>query len=319
MVRVLFFTFFVAPLLSFSASAFGVSAVRDSIGVERKNGKIFVQHRVEPKETLYALSRKYGVPVSKIVEANPIVQNTINIGQIVLIPRKSYVPKAVASTAKATPVAALPDKTVPTASSRTFTVDDKGNKLHTVEPRQTLFSISKMHGVTVENLKKWNYLTENNISIGSQLVVGKGAATPTKQPVYVPEPDDVMKPKTAEEKAENAVATTTVSVQPAPERVENEESTTEETVKKIVESGMAEVLDPKADSNKYLAQHKTAPVGTIMQVKNPANGQVVYVRVIGKLSEADANNKTLVRLSKKAYQKLGVTGGKAPVEVSYMP
>ncbi|EJF09874.1 LysM repeat-containing protein [Pontibacter sp. BAB1700] len=53
------------PLLPFSASAFDMVALRDSVGVERKNGKVYVQHRVEPKETLYALSRKYGVSVAR--------------------------------------------------------------------------------------------------------------------------------------------------------------------------------------------------------------------------------------------------------------
>jgi rare lipoprotein A (peptidoglycan hydrolase) len=87
----------------------------------------------------------------------------------------------------------------------------------------------------------------------------------------------------------------------------------------VIENGMAEMIDPKADTNKYLALHKTAPVGTIMQVKNAMNGQVVYVRVIGKLPETGTNNNVVVRISKKAYQKLGAVDQKFRVEVSYMP
>lgn len=50
---------------------------------------------------------------------------------------------------------------------------------------------------------------------------------------------------------------------------------------KVTESGFAEVIEGNSDSPKYLALHKTAPVGTIIQVKNEANGQKLFVRVIG--------------------------------------
>lgn len=321
MVRSFLITLLVAPVLSFSASAAGVTAFRDSVGVERKNGKLFVQHKVDPKETLYALSRKYNVPVSQIVEANPSVQTTIKIGEIVLIPRKSATANAVASTAKAVPAA-------PAASSRTYTVSTSGNKLHTVEARQTLYSISKMYGVSVEDIRRWNNLTDNSISIGTSLVVGKGGAAPTKKPVYVPESDDEMtKPRATESIATaatgtNTAATAPASAGPAAEPAAEAEEAVEETVsgvKKIMESGIAEMIDPKADTNKYLALHKSAPVGTIMQVKNAMNGQVVYVRVIGKLPQTGENENVLVRISKKAYQKLGAVDPKFRVDVSYMP
>ena len=328
MVRSFLITLVVAPVLSFSAHAYGVSAVRDSVGVERKNGKLFVQHKVDPKETLYALSRKYSVPVSQIVEANPSVETTIKIGEIVLIPRKGPGATAVASAAKGKPAA-------PAATSRTYTVSDAGNKMHTVEARQTLYAISKMYNVPVEDLRRWNNLTDNSISVGASLIVAKGTAQPTKQPVYTPEADDEMaKPKAVETVATASTipAVTTASTKPAaetapasastPEVVTAAANTAEENVsgvKKIMESGIAEMIDPKTDTNKYLALHKSAPVGTIMQVKNAMNGQVVYVRVIGKLPNTGDNDNVIVRISKKAYQKLGAVDPKFRVEVSYMP
>ncbi|MFD2245301.1 LysM peptidoglycan-binding domain-containing protein [Pontibacter ruber] len=349
MVRPLFFTLLVVSLLPFSASAFDVTAVRDSVGVQHKNGKLFVQHKVEPKETLYALSRKYGVSVAQIVDANPSVQKSISIGQTVLIPRKTPVTNAVASAAKTTPAVKTPAAAAPatpatsatatTASNRTYTVNSKGEKIHVVEPSQTLFSISRIHKVSVDNIKRWNNLADNNISVGSELIVGKGlAATASKKPIYVPEPDDeIAVPAKPTETAapvtpapSGPVATTTPTA-PAPtpakpepvavpdERVEKDEVENATGIKKIVESGMAEMIDPKTDTNKYLALHKSAPVGTIMQVKNSMNGQVVYVRVIGKLPETGANDKVVVRLSKKAYQKLGAVDQKFRVELSYMP
>jgi LysM repeat protein len=328
MVRSFLITLVVAPVLSFSANAYGMEAARDSVGVQHKNGKRFVQHKVDPKETLYALSRKYSVPVAQIVEANPSVETTIRIGEIILIPRRGNTSNAVASAAKTTPAAA------PAAHSRTYTVSEAGNKMHVVEPRQTLYSISRIYGVLVDDIKKWNGLTDNSISVGASLIVGKGGAQPTKQPVYIPESDDEM----AKSKASENIATTvtpaaaastpvvTVASGPAesaPVPAENtvveEEAESASAVNKIMESGMAEMIDPKADTNKYLALHKSAPVGTIMQVKNAMNGQVVYVRVIGKLPNTGENENVIVRVSKKAYQKLGAVDSKFRVDLSYMP
>lgn len=327
MVRFLLATFFAAPLLSFSAVAFDTSAMPDSIGVERKNGKLYVQHRVEPKETLYALSRKYSVPVSQIVEANPRVETTIAIGQIVLIPRA--ITPAGSTTAKAAVASAPAAASIPAASSsRTFTVNEKGDKLHVVEPKQTLYSISRMHAISVEELKRWNNLASDQVNIGTSLIVGKGIATASKKPIYMPESDDSMvtdkTPETITASVDSAPASVpAVKPLPAitrPSRDEDEEEdNASSNLKKIMETGMAEIIDPKSDTNKYLALHKSAPVGTIMQVKNIMNGQVVYVRVIGRLPETGANDKVVVRISKKACQKLGVVDSRFRVELSYMP
>lgn len=339
MVRIFLLSLVSIPLLSLGASASGFSAVRDSVGVERRNGKFFVQHKVEPKETLYALSRKYGVPVSQIVESNPSVETSIMIGQIVLVPRKATTTATVTPAAR--PAQATVTTAAPVASSRTFTVNERGEKLHSVEPKQTLYSLSRMYAVTVDDIKRWNNLPTNNIEIGSQLIVGKGAtATATKKPIYVPEADDeVAKPETATPVAtttpvttagntNNTEATVTTAVFESSKAgattiSEREESASSDEsvsgVKKVIETGMAEMIDPKADTNKYLALHKTAPIGTIMQVKNAMNGQVVYVRVIGKLPETGANNNVVVKISKKAYQKLGAVDQRFRVELSYMP
>jgi len=48
---------------------------------------------------------------------------------------------------------------------------ETGNKYHTVEVRETLYTISKIHGVSVEQLKKLNSLESNQISIGQKLII----------------------------------------------------------------------------------------------------------------------------------------------------
>ena len=44
---------------------------------------------------------------------------------------------------------------------------------HTVESGQTLYAISKMYDVGIEELKRWNHLKDNTIKTGQTLIVGK--------------------------------------------------------------------------------------------------------------------------------------------------
>ncbi len=297
-----------------------------------------MQHKVEPKETLYALARKYGVSVAQIVEANPSVESTIKIGQVVLIPRSRAGATAAAAPVRTAPVAATPAGTpAAAASNRTFVVTERGDKIHVVEPGQTLYAISRMHDVRIEDVKAWNNLPGNQVNIGARLIVGKNVPVTSSKPQYVPESDDVINRDRAAETATAAAVPagspsgpattpeyTTIGAAagtPSAETTTAHNDTEENMagVKKVLESGMAEMIDPKTDTNKYLALHKSAPVGTIMQVKNAMNNQVVYVRVIGKLPDTGSNDKVIVRLSKKAYQKLGAVDQRFRVELSYVP
>ncbi|HSZ73077.1 MAG TPA: hypothetical protein VK750_10420, partial [Cytophagaceae bacterium] len=72
------------------------------------------------------------------------------------------------------------------------------------------------------------------------------------------------------------------------------------------------------DSDKYLAMHKTAPVGTIIQVINEGNNQRIFVRVIGKLPANGLNDRVVLKISKKAFERLAGVDKKIPVTLSYI-
>ena len=59
---------------------------RDSIGTETVNGKVFVIHSVGEKETLYAISRRYGASIESILQYNPTADAGLEIGQILKVP-----------------------------------------------------------------------------------------------------------------------------------------------------------------------------------------------------------------------------------------
>jgi hypothetical protein len=103
-----------------------------------------------------------------------------------------------------------------------------------------------------------------------------------------------------------------------PEEKERAPERASEVVRRVSESGLAMAI-PTDASDKYLALHKTAPVGTIMEVRNIMNGMSVYVRVIGKLPDTGENSNVLVRLSKRAVQRLATPDQRFRVETSYVP
>lgn len=123
-------------------SFFSPEIKKDSIGLETINGKVFIVHKVDAGETLYAISKRYGVTIEQIVAQNPAADGGLEVDQILKVP---YVPRTVKPIAQ--------------------------GKKHVVAEKETLFSISRLYGVTVDDIKKWNNLTDNALSLGQELVI----------------------------------------------------------------------------------------------------------------------------------------------------
>ncbi len=313
-------------------------AVVDSVGTVVKNGKSFTIHKVAPKETIYALARRYGVSVSQVQQANPGVTSLV-VGQTVFVPSRGGVTTSTESTSP------VPTKeketgsqgvTVPTSPGLGIpgAANENGNKVHQVGAGQTLYSIARQYNVSTTDIKKWNNLTSDALQLGQTLIVAApqgNSATGTESTVAAnetekPEPvapapttntTPATKPATRREEIKTATASI-ASRDNSDVKEERTETRITENLSRVSESGLAEVMD-KAEGNKYLALHKTAPVGTILQVKNTLNNQSVYVRVSGKLPENSTNDRVIIRLSKRAFQKLAASDSRFQVEVNYMP
>ena len=286
------------------------SAPADSIGQEMRGGQRFVKHRVAAGETLTALTRRYKVTLDQLTGANPQIKNGLGVGQIVYVPRPAA--------GKATAAAAAPDKAAAPA-----TVPAR----YTVAKGETLFGIARKFQLAPDELIKLNKLPAGGtVRVGQQLILtgtaeaAAVAAAPKAAPVRPAEVEAVPTPVTpakapAPDKPAQ-VATVT------PDREDDKEDRTpsraSEVLARVVESGLGAPIE-KSITDKYLALHKTAPVGTIMQVKNSGNGLSVYVRVIGKLPDTGENNNILVRLSPRAVQKLGTADSRFRVETNYIP
>jgi cell wall-associated NlpC family hydrolase len=116
-------------------------------------------YTVVKNDTLWGLSKKYGVSVSDLKKANGVSGHLIYVGQKLQIPTKS---------AKATKTAKI--------STSTSTVDTTSTT-HTVVKGDTLWSLAKKYGVSVSTLMKANNLSSSTILIGQSLNLRAGMTT----------------------------------------------------------------------------------------------------------------------------------------------
>ncbi|SET47073.1 LysM peptidoglycan-binding domain-containing protein [Hymenobacter actinosclerus] len=298
----------------------------DSIGVEYRNNKLLIRHRVTAGETIYGLARRYKVPVEDIVEANSGQKGQLNLGQIVLIPRTRVVlTPAPAATGKAAGGAAAP--AAATASVRALPTDASGNRVYKVAPGMTLYAIARRFQTTPAELARLNgFATDHSVRVDEVIIVAApatGAAGPPAPAVAATKPtarEKAVARDAERDKARDEASSPAVTPEPADAKPEAKEAPARATEagRRVTESGLAMVI-PTDASDKYLALHKTAAVGTIMEVRNIMNGQAVYVRVIGRLPDTGENDRVLLRLSKRAVQRLATPDQRFRVETSYVP
>jgi murein DD-endopeptidase MepM/ murein hydrolase activator NlpD len=125
-------------------------------------------------ETLATLSRRYGVPVAVIMQANHITApTTVHAGQHLVIPR--YPRSETAAAPPATHVASIaPSESAASSVASRGTAPAQSAGAHVVAPGETLRSIARSNGESVQVLAK-----ANNISPDTMVRVGQRIVVPT--------------------------------------------------------------------------------------------------------------------------------------------
>jgi LysM repeat protein len=119
----------------------------------------YVKHQVQPKETLYGLSKRYGISIDEILRENPKVANGLEIGMVVFIPKKIEKPIAKVEEVKA----------------------EEGYMLIIVKPQETVYGLSKTFGLSESEFYRLNpHVKEFGLQVGQKLQVpemeGEGIA-----------------------------------------------------------------------------------------------------------------------------------------------
>lgn len=288
-------------------------------------------HKVEQGETLFGISKKYNVSVGDILTWNKLQGSDLSVGQSLVIlgagEEVSQVTSdrgSVASNTISTPVPVVskteeikttaPEKATSDLAKNSENLPVGNNSVkgmssnlpgdwitHVVEQGETLFSITQKYESNIEDIKAWNALDSNNISVGQKLKVGR------EQTSSVPVITSTVPVIVNNEKSIATLATPKAATS-AGENL---------AYKNIKQTGLAEVIEGTGNHKKYLVLHRDAPVGTIMRVRNEENDITIFARVVGALPETGDNSKLVIKLSKAAFDQLRAVNSRFPVEISY--
>jgi len=127
--------------------------ISKSTEIVKVDGKNFYIHRVSKGETLYSISKAYGVKVDEIVKNNEGIENGLNIGQVIRIPMS----KPFSQIGTDEPIA------------------PEGFVYHKVVKGETLYRIMYNYQVSLDDLKKYNDGITANIQLGQWILI------PTKE------------------------------------------------------------------------------------------------------------------------------------------
>ena len=291
--------------------------------------KVRSTHKVKSGENLSTIAKKYKVTVAELKSWNSLKSDRVMIGQsLKIISKQSVVTKQSNTEPKAETLAAKTEvkeevkkeepkvadqkaespnenKEVVFVSSKSSTGAAKVSgewTSHTVKAGESLFSLSKQYGSSIEELIQWNALTSNNLKVGQSIKVGRAAAESATAPVV------------AEVKSEPSVTL----VEPKQETTITNTSTNPSSgFTNTKESGLAEVIPGTEANKKYLVLHRNAPVGSVIRVKNEENDLTIFARVVGVLPETGDNAKVLIKLSQAAFEQLKGVNTRFPVEILY--
>jgi peptidoglycan endopeptidase LytE len=132
-----------------------------------QNGWTEEKYRVKPGDTLYGISKSFGVSIEALKKENALEGNSINPQQILSIPslREKKVDEVVG-----TPSISHPKKLSAETVKRPLGEMDS----YDVRKGDSLFSISRKVGLPIEEIKKMNNLHTSALKIGQILLLPKG-------------------------------------------------------------------------------------------------------------------------------------------------
>lgn len=116
---------------------------------------------VKKGDSLWSIANKYGLTVDKLKDINNLSSNMLSVGQKLLI-------------------------------NDGTDVDNVNENYYIVKSGDTLYSIAKKYGLTVDELKKMNNLSSNTLSINQKLLVGNDMSTDDNYDVYVVKSGDTL-------------------------------------------------------------------------------------------------------------------------------
>lgn len=141
-----------------------VKAIANYLGVPYSfNGSLVNDNYyiVKKGDSLWSIANKYGLSVEQLKDMNNLSSNMLSIGQKLLI-------------------------------NDGTDIDNVNDNYYIVKAGDTLYSIANKYGLTVDELKKINNLSTNNLGIGQKLLIKKDNNLDSNYDVYVVKSGDTL-------------------------------------------------------------------------------------------------------------------------------
>ena len=270
---------------------------QDSIGFVKQEGKFYVKYLVEPGETIYRISTKYGIPVSDLLEENPELEKGLKVGQVLLIPYS-------------------PEKR-PTNTDE----QEAGSQYYTVEKGETFFSISRKLNIPVGDILKMNNI---ELKAGQKIVVSRQSSVSqqsvnNKQLSVTPEPKtEDLKPITKETKPD---AKTTIipevktqNLKPNPTEIKPEPESKTTNSEQVTKTPEPKIQDPTPNTTEYNNSTKKViviPFDPYLYFSD-ADDEIAAVSKMHRTKVRQAFRKRLnAYLEPKGFETIHLLGGTA--------
>lgn len=118
--------------------------------------KKYVSYEVKKKESLKSIAKNYNISTKDLSKLNPGVSRRPAMGTVIIVPNKSY----------GKPVGT-------TVINEGVKAGERGNNLYIVQPKETLYGISKKFEISTEELIAANPQLTDGLKIGMQLAIPK--------------------------------------------------------------------------------------------------------------------------------------------------
>lgn len=153
------------------------SNIQQTVQQNEKDTQDYILHKVEKKQTLFAISRLYNVSQDDILKANPEITDGLRLGDTIRIPVKKQTNGA-------------KDRKDLDQSRKNERGDEKHNRdkgkkeltqtsqydernsdfaIHKVQSKETLYSLSRQYNVTVEEIIQYNPEAGKKLKSGMEL------------------------------------------------------------------------------------------------------------------------------------------------------
>lgn len=309
-------------------------SVGQEILVGPPRGQNSTIHIVEGGETLFAISRQYGVTIAELQAWNDLEGTQLSDGQELTIFKPDSSNQEPAVSAEADEVTQNSDDEPESRESIVSDRGERGTTYYTVRSGDNLINIARQHNMTVDQLRDLNDLQSDMIRVGQQLTVRDVQTAPS---IAESAEESTPQGKFVNYRVQSGESTVDLLEKFMMRRVELEALNPDLDIDSVTPGQRITVLLPPSRNfdNPYrkgaslenlgklpattyesgekgepttsgelynpeylTAGHANMPLGNVVFIENAATGKGVYVRINDRIS-GDG-----IKLSKKAFDML---------------